>query len=111
MTVKQFLEHNDAFSCVNEGDFSREITNIYCCDLLSVVMGRAKADCAWVTIMGNINAVAVAVLADMSVIVLAEGMQFDEVALNKAKAQNVNIISTDLPIYEAAKIIGGELDA
>ena len=26
----------------------REIRGIYCCDLLSIVMGRAKADDAWI---------------------------------------------------------------
>ena len=51
----------------------REVELAYCCDLLSFVMGRAPADCAWVTVMGNVNAVAVAVLADCACIILAEG--------------------------------------
>lgn len=109
MTVKDLLK-NDNFNLLNAGDTDRIITNVYCCDLLSIVMGRAKADCAWVTVMGNINAVAVSVLADMSCIILAEGVNFDTVALEKAKMQNINVLSTELPVYEAAKLIGGELD-
>ena len=31
-------------------------------DLLSLAMARAPADCAWVTVMGNMNTVAVATL-------------------------------------------------
>ena len=43
---------------ITEGNGAeREIHGIYCCDLLSIVMGRAKADDAWITVMGNINAV------------------------------------------------------
>lgn len=109
MTVKELL-NNKAFSSLNEENTDREIKSVYCCDLLSIVMGRAPADCAWVTVMGNINAVAVAVLADISVIVLAENMQMDEVALNKAKAQGVNVITTELPVFDAAKLIDGGID-
>ena len=109
MTVKELL-NNNAFSALNEENTDREIKSVYCCDLLSIVMGRAPADCAWVTVMGNINAVAVAVLADISVIVLAENMQMDEVALNKAKAQGVNVITTELPVFDAAKLIDGGID-
>ena len=36
----------------------------FCCDLLSVAMGKAPAGCAWVTVMGNMNTLAVATLAD-----------------------------------------------
>ena len=57
MTVKDLLK-NESFSAVNIENEQREIKSVYCCDLLSIVMGKAPADCAWVTVMGNINAVA-----------------------------------------------------
>ena len=38
----------------------REIERVFCCDLLSVAMARAPEGCAWVTVIGNANAVAVA---------------------------------------------------
>lgn len=55
-----------------EGDLDRPVTGGYCGDLLSWVMGRAQAGDAWITVMGNVNAVAVAVLADTACILLAE---------------------------------------
>ena len=55
-------------------DGEREITGGYTGDLLSWVMGRARAGQAWITIMSNINIVAVAALADVSCIILAEGI-------------------------------------
>ena len=33
-------------------DTTREVKGCYCGDLLSWVMGRAKADDAWLTVMG-----------------------------------------------------------
>ena len=108
MTVKDLLD-NELFSLLVEGDLSREIKKTYCCDLLSIVMSRAPADCAWVTVMGNVNAAAVASLADMSWIVLAEGAAADDVMLAKAKDEQINVLKTELPVFEAATLIkGGE---
>ena len=53
-------------------DTTREVKGCYCGDLLSWVMGRAKADDAWLTVMGNVNAIAVASLADTAGIILVE---------------------------------------
>lgn len=108
MTIKDLLCEKD-FTCLCESDFSREIDCVYCCDLLSVVMGKAPQGCAWVTVMGNLNAVAVAALADISVIVLADGSAVDENMLEKAKEQGINVLKTTLPIFEAATIIGEKL--
>lgn len=61
---------------VNEGEGKeRQIEGVYCCDLLSIVMGRAKQDDAWITVMGNMNSIAVASLSDVSCIILSENMQ------------------------------------
>lgn len=51
----------------------RKIQYGYCGDLLSWVMGRAKSGNAWITIMNNINVVAVASLADVTCVIFAEG--------------------------------------
>ncbi len=104
MTVKELLDKS-GFQLLVEGDLSREIEKIYCCDLLSIVMSRAPSSCAWVTVMGNVNAAAVASLADMSCIILAEGAAADEVMLQKAKAQGINVLKTDLPVFEAALLV------
>lgn len=89
------------FSVLSEGE-DREITSVYCGDLLSIVMGRAPADSAWVTMMGNVNAVAVAVLADTACIIVAEGLTVDSVAVEKAKSQGVWLLQSQLPVLETA---------
>lgn len=86
----------------------RPLTGVYCCDLMSVAMSRAKAGDAWVTVMGNINAVAVASLADVSCVVLAEGFAFDAAAL-EAAAGKVSLLRSERPVYETAAAIGALL--
>ncbi len=103
MTVAQAAQTlGFEIACPGEG-LEREISGVYCCDLLSLVMGRAPAGCLWVTVMGNLNAIAVAVLADAACIVLAEGMPLDEAAAAKAQAQGVTVLRTPLPVFAAAK--------
>ena len=57
MTVSE-LAKSCEFEVVALPD-DRDVSGCYMGDLLSWVMGRAKADNAWITIMSNINIVAV----------------------------------------------------
>ena len=75
--------------CMPEGD--REIEGGYCGDLLSWVMSRAKSGDAWVTIMTNINVVAVASLTDCACVILAESAEVEPAVVEKAKYQGVNL--------------------
>ena len=78
----------------------REVVGAYVGDLLSWVMGRAPADCAWVTIMSNLNVVAVASLADVACIILSEDVALDDDALKKAEKEGINILSVKESSYE-----------
>lgn len=80
----------------------RQIKGAYIGDLLSWVMGRAKENDAWITIMSNINVVAVAALADVSCVILAEGVVLDGECLAKAEEKNINVLVSDMPVYETA---------
>ena len=81
----------------------REVNGVYIGDLLSWVMGRATEGNAWITIMSNPNIVAVASLAEVSCIILAEGVAPDEGVAKTAEAKGVNILSSDKSAYEIAK--------
>ena len=94
---------------LNEGDMSREVAGGYCGDLLSWVMGRAPADSVWITVMGNVNAMAVALLADVACVVLAEGAQFDDEAKQKAEQNDIAVLASPRPVYDTAKEIDREL--
>ena len=101
MNIKEAVEKLN-LNILVEGDMEREITDCYIGDLLSWVMGRAKEDSIWLTVMGNINAIAVATLADVSCIVLVENASLDEEAKKKAEAMDVTILQTDVNSYQLA---------
>ncbi len=104
MTVKE-LSENKGFSVVTLPEPERKIGGAYCGDLLSWVMGRAKADDAWVTIMTNSNIIAVASLADTACIILSEGVELDSEVKALAEEKGVNVLATNEPIYETAATI------
>lgn len=102
MTVQELIDQ-ELFCVVNKGEgMDRRITSLFCCDLLSIAMGRAPGGCAWVTVMGNINTLAVAALTDAACVVLAECAVLDETAKKKAAEQQITVLSTEMPIFEAA---------
>lgn len=102
MTIRQLVDSN-TFTVINLGDdLDREITKPFCCDLLSIAMGKTPAGGAWVTVMGNINTLAVASLTDAACIILAENAVLDAPASQKAKTENITVLNTEQPIFEAA---------
>ena len=52
----------------------RPVSGGYAGDLLSWVLGRAGQDAAWLTIMSNQNVAAVALMAEVSCVILTEGV-------------------------------------
>ncbi len=94
MTVKQLAEAF-GYRVLCMPDEGREVVGGYAGDLLSWVMGRLETNNAWVTIMSNVNIVAVATLADPSCIILSEGVVLEQDVLNRAIQQGVNVLSTD----------------
>lgn len=104
MTVKDLIEKVDLKILV-EGDLTRDVTDCYIGDLLSWVMGRAPGDSAWLTVMGNINSIAVATLADVSCIILVENAALDAEAKAKAELHEVTILQTDENSYRLAVAI------
>lgn len=106
MTIKDMIDWGE-FEVINTGsELERKLTKPFCCDLLSIAMGKAPAGGVWVTVMGNINTLAVASLTDIGCIVLAEGATLDEPAKGKAKTEEITIFSTSQPIFEASFAVG-----
>jgi hypothetical protein len=108
MTVRE-LAALPEFEAVCLPDGEREILGGYAGDLLSWVMGRASEGDAWVTIMSNVNIVAVSTLADPACIVLSEGVMPDGDTLERAKEQGINILTTSLDTFDACVRIASAL--
>ncbi len=101
MTVKTLVD-SGFFTPVVLPEPERKVMGVYIGDLLSWVMGKATSGDAWITIMSNINILAVASLADTACIVIAEDVKLEENIIETAKQRNINIISSAADIYETA---------
>jgi len=106
VTVKELSDKLSLQILTAHGETDRPVTGGYCGDLLSWVMGRASEGDAWITVMGNINSIAVAVLADISCIILADSSALDEEAKNRAEQQNVIILRSELDQFTLCNKIG-----
>ena len=103
MTVKEFSDKlNLTYLCNEANANSREINGCYCGDLLSWVMSRAEENNVWLTVMGNINSIGVAVLTDVACIVLTENAPLDDNAKQKADENGVIVLTTNKNSYEVA---------
>ena len=99
MTVQQLTETLGLrIFCMPDGD--RTVVGGYAGDLLSWVMGRLEADRAWVTIMSNVNVVAVATLTDPACVILSEGVLPDEEMLKKATENGMNLLGCEASTFE-----------
>ncbi|MBR2108484.1 MAG: hypothetical protein IJ932_00845 [Ruminococcus sp.] len=101
MKTKELVEKLN-LKILTEGDLDREVTCCYIGDLLSWVMGRAPEDSAWLTVMGNLNSIAVATLADVSCIILVESAALDDEAKAKAEMHDVTILQSEENSYSLA---------
>lgn len=102
MTLQELIDAQ-LFELKNAGDdLKRDITVPFCCDLLSVAMGQAPSGSAWVTVMANMNTLAVASLTDVACVILAEGAVMDAPMLEKAASEGITVFSTPMPIFDAA---------
>lgn len=105
MKISEIVKILDA-KIISMPDPYREVVGGYCGDFLSFVMGKASENCAWFTVMNNINVAAVASLTGVSVVILCEEVMPDEALKDKVINQEIALIVTKLPIYEAVKKLG-----
>ncbi len=101
MTVEA-LAKTLSLTPLHVADPARDIDGAYIGDLLSWVMGRAKADSVWITIMSNVNVCAVASLADVACVILAEGAEPDPPALDAARQRGINLYASEKTAYALA---------
>lgn len=87
-------------------DPSAMVTGGYAGDLLSWVMGRAKAGDAWLTIMSNQNVAAVALLLELSCIVLTEGVIPDRELQDRAQERGLNLLGSREDTFALAARLG-----
>ncbi len=96
------LELEDAGAASPDG---REVTGAYTSDLLSDVMGFARAGEVWLTVQSHLNLVAVAALKELAAVIVCGGRDIEASVLEKARDENVTVLKSGDSCYE----VGGRL--
>ena len=98
MTVNEIV---NALSCkVLTGSADKPFDGVYVGDLLSRCMSHVEADNLWITIMNNVNVIAVASLTEAAAVLLAEGVTLVPEALEAAKEKGICVLSSEKTVYE-----------
>jgi hypothetical protein len=83
-----------------KGNLDREVTGGYASDLLSDVLAHGEEGNLWITLQIHQNIVAVASMKNLAGIVLVNGREPERETIEKAEAENIAIMVTDLPTFE-----------
>ncbi|MBO5648618.1 MAG: hypothetical protein J6S76_01745 [Clostridia bacterium] len=102
MTVKELAEALSLKILTNESqpELDREISGVYVGDLLSRAMSRVEADNLWITIMSNVNVIAVAALTDPACILLCEDVEADDDVRARACENGITLLGSPRSAYE-----------
>ena len=87
------------------GGAAEEFNGVYAGDLLSRAMSHVGEGNLWITIMSNVNVVAVASLTEAAAVVLAEDVTMTEDVLEAAREKGVAVYTTGLTVYEICAVI------
>ena len=79
-----------------------DVTGEYCGDLLSHVLAKATPGDLWITIQHHTNVVAVAQVAELAAILIADGRLPSEETLARAKDGGIILLGTSESSFEIA---------
>ena len=102
MTLKDIVEKLDLIVRSGNDRLTETVTGGYVGDLLSDVIANAKAGSIWITMQVHVNIVAVAVLKELSAIILVNGRAPAADTLQKANEERVAILTSNGSAFETA---------
>lgn len=101
MKISQLID-GLALNVLAQGQ-AQEIAGCYIGDLLSRVISRSQAGGVWITIMNNLNVPAVALLAEVPCILLAEDVAPMEGVAEKCLEEGIWLLQSPQSAYDLAK--------
>ena len=87
MKVRDLKNRIDLELLTEEKTLDRQIEGVYSGDLLSWVMSHAKSNDVWITVRTHINIMAVALMAEISCIIISDGLQAEANTIKKASKE------------------------
>ncbi|MGC9529579.1 MAG: DRTGG domain-containing protein [Candidatus Bipolaricaulaceae bacterium] len=101
MTVKQ-LAAKLGLEVLTPGPLEREIGWGYCSDLLSDVLGHARAGDLWITHQRHMNVVAVAKLKELAAILCVRSLRPAPEVVERARREGVPLLVAEQEAFEVA---------
>lgn len=103
MKLREIVQKLSLRVLSGEEKLDTNVTGGYASDLLSNVIANSKSGDIWVTMQSHANIVAVAVLKELSAILVTQGREPDQETIRKAAEEHVPIL---LSPHSSFQIIG-----
>ena len=100
MKLKEIIEKLQLKVLTGQDKLFVEVTGGYTSDLLSDVIANSKQGNLWITLQIHQNIIAVAKLKDLAGIIIVNNREPDEETLQKAKEENVPLLSSEEMAFE-----------
>lgn len=100
MTLQEIADSLSLEVITPGADLGREVSGGYASDLLSDVIGNAREGFVWITFQVHLNIIAAAALKNLAGVILVNNRRPLEETLQKAKEENIVLMTTPLPAFE-----------
>jgi len=100
MKLNEIIERLQLKILIGQENLDVEVTGGYTSDLLSDVIANSQAGNLWITLQIHQNIIAVAKLKDLAGIIIVNNREPDEETLDKAKEENVPLLSSKEMAFE-----------
>jgi len=102
MTLQEIAEKLKLTVRCGEDRLDKEVERGYVSDLMSDVIANTRQGDVWITLQIHINIVAVAVMKELSGIIIIGGREPEEETLQKAREEGLPLLVTPLTAFETA---------
>jgi len=100
MTIKEVTKRLNLKIKSGNRALNNKITGGYASDLLSDVIANSRKGNIWVTLQIHKNIIAIAVLKELSGIIIVNNREPDSDTIKKAKEENIPVLITSMPAFE-----------
>ena len=102
MKVSDIVKELDLTIFSGESGLDKEVTGGYSSDLLSDVMGNAEEGQIWITLQIHKNIMAVAMLKEISAIILVKGLIPEDDVKEISNEKQIPVLGTSLDAFSLA---------
>lgn len=100
MIVNDLIEKLGLKLVSGESGVTKEVMGGYVCDLLSFVMSHGSKGNVWLTVQVHPNIIAVAVLLELSCIIVPEEIEIEKTTIDKSNIEGIPLLHSKYNAYE-----------